>query len=218
MVIHGTRTLKTPLCTVSPSSPKTITTPTQQHNTMVLGTQVIPNATIAQRIAFLHATLGNYALSAFCGAINDGFLTTLSEITMKLVRKYPPAPVDMVKGHFDQIRRNQQTTHPILNPPSTNLPDEPHSSPPTPGLPPVRTHAFYVTCIAANGQIFTDQTGHYPIQSTAGNSDISILYDYDSNIIHDEPIPSCTGYQIMLTYNRAHKILTARAVNSKLQQ
>jgi hypothetical protein len=33
------------------------------------------------------------------------------------------------------------------------------------------------------GQIYTDQTGRFPVVSSKGNKYIMILYDYDSNAI-----------------------------------
>ena len=39
-----------------------------------------------------------------------------------------------------------------------------------------------------------------------------VLYDYDSNYIHVEAMPSRTGYQILLAYRRAHDILKLRGL------
>ena len=55
-------------------------------------------ATIADTVAFLHGALGNSALSTLCKALNAGFLSSWSEITSKLIRKYPRAPQQLYKG------------------------------------------------------------------------------------------------------------------------
>ena len=45
-----------------------------------------------------------------------------------------------------------------------------------------------------------------------------VLYDYDSNYIHVEAMPSRTGYQILLAYRRAHDILKLRGLQPRLQK
>jgi len=53
-----------------------------------------------------------------------------------------------------------------------------------------RTHHCFTASIddPTTGKIFTDQTGRFVIPSSTGNTQIFILYDYDSNSIHAEPI------------------------------
>ena len=45
-----------------------------------------------------------------------------------------------------------------------------------------------------------------------------VLYDYDSNSIHVEAMPSRTAYQILLAYQRAHKLLVSRGLRPRLQK
>jgi hypothetical protein len=46
----------------------------------------------------------------------------------------------------------------------------------------IKTQFVYAATIDA-GQIYTDQTGRFPVVSSKGNKYIMILYDYDSNAI-----------------------------------
>ena len=69
-----------------------------------------PHATITQRITFLHNALGSPALSTICQVLDAGYLTFMPEITMTLVRKYPPPSIVMIKGHLDQVCMNQRST------------------------------------------------------------------------------------------------------------
>jgi hypothetical protein len=46
----------------------------------------------------------------------------------------------------------------------------------------IKTQFVYAATIDA-GQIYTDQTGRFPVVSSRGNKYIMILYDYDSNAI-----------------------------------
>ena len=57
-----------------------------------------------------------------------------------------------------------------------------------------RLKYVYASCIQMTGQIHTDQTRKFLVQSTSGNKYLFVLYDYDSNYIHAEPIPSRTKF------------------------
>ena len=212
VVLSGTRTAATGLWIVNDKCrhTSTINTPHQAsrhaHATAEIAAQPVaylarhcpPMATIAQRIAFLHAAMCNPALSTLCRALDAGFLSSFPEITSALVRKYPPQSAAMVQGHLDQVRRNAGSTRPtpasVPATAPTTIPLIPDGTIPTP--PPLRagarSHALYAFCVPATGQVFTDQTGRFPHKSTAGNTDMLVLYDYDSNYIHVEAMPSRT--------------------------
>ena len=81
-----------------------------------------------------------------------------------------------------------------------------------------RTHYVYAVCVPITGQIFTDQTGQFPIPSTSGMKYLMILYDYDSNYIAAEPIPSRTQFQLLKAYQNLVKKLQFRGMKPKLQR
>ena len=70
----------------------------------------------------------------------------------------------------------------------------------------------------ATGQIYTDQTDRFPTRSTAGNCDMLVMYDYDSNIIHIKLMSARTSYQIMLAYQRALRLLISCGLRPRLQK
>jgi hypothetical protein len=51
----------------------------------------------------------------------------------------------------------------------------------------IKTQFVYAATIDA-GQIYTDQTGRFPVVLSKGNKYIMILYDYGSNAILAQPI------------------------------
>jgi hypothetical protein len=51
-----------------------------------------------------------------------------------------------------------------------------------------QTHMVFVKAIERTGQIYTDQTGTFPITSSKGSKYLMVLYDYDSNAILAEPL------------------------------
>ena len=230
IILTGTRTNASGLWIVNASPRRSATiTPQPAHHTAPpvcnsLARPCPPLATLEQRIAFLHASMCNPALSTLCSAIDAGFLSSFLEITSALVRKYPPQSAAMVQGHLDQVRRNTASTQPSPNVvTATPSPTTPPVLADTATTPPplctgARSHVLYTFCIPATGQVFTDQTGRFPHKLTAGNTDMLVLYDYDSNYIHVEAMPSRTGYQILLAYQRAHDLLKSRGLRPRLQK
>jgi hypothetical protein len=67
----------------------------------------------------------------------------------------------------------------------------------------------FAACIQPTGLIFTDQTGEFVIPSSTGNNQLLVIYDYDSNYIHAEPMKSKTGPAILAAYQRVHKLFCA---------
>jgi hypothetical protein len=51
----------------------------------------------------------------------------------------------------------------------------------------IKTNRIYAATIDA-GQIYTDQTGSFPVISSKGKKYIMVLYEYDGNSILEEPI------------------------------
>ena len=173
IIMHGHRQHPNDLWTID-STCINQKLPTMNHpplHTACIATPCPHYSTIAQHVAFLHGAMCFPALSTLCDALDEGFLTSLPEITSKLVRKYPPPSATMVQGHLDQTRQNVGSTQqsPANRPPT-------QQSPAT--LAGTRTHNVFASCIPATGSIFTDQTGRLPTRSTAGNSDMLVMYDY----------------------------------------
>ena len=147
-------------------------------------------------VAFYHATMGSPPLSTWCAAIDDGFLITWPDLTSAQVRWHQPFSVAMVQGHLDQQRANLRSTQP--DPVALDTPAP--LSPPTTGPATVRTRNIFVDCQLVTGQIATDLPGRFLVSSSRGNSYVLIVYDYDSNYIHAEPLRSRAGADILAGY------------------
>jgi hypothetical protein len=183
---------------------------------------LIPNTSVADRIAFVHASLFSPSLSTWCTAIDAGRLPTFPDITAKQVRKYPPLSAATVKGHLDQQRANLRLTKPL--PPPSALPPHPLTEspqdlcPPTTTPPAGRTHHVFAAHQRVTGQIYTDQPGRFLTPSSAGHTDMLVLYDYDSNAIHVELMKNKSGAEILAAYKRAHALFTQRGLQPQLQR
>jgi hypothetical protein len=81
----------------------------------------------------------------------------------------------------------------------------------------IKTNCIYAATIDA-GQIYTDQTGRFPVISSKGNKYIKVLYDYDGNVILAEPIKNRTAPELLKAFQVTEKKLTARVLRPKLMK
>jgi hypothetical protein len=89
------------------------------------------------------------------------------------------------------------------------------SSPPEP---PVRTHVVYAKVITITGQIYSDQTGRFPVTSSKGNKYIMVVYDYYSTAILAEPLKNRTERELLRAYSKMHQYLTNLGLKPQLQK
>jgi hypothetical protein len=66
------------------------------------------------------------------------------------------------------------------------------------------------------GQIYTDQTGLFPVVSSKGNKYIMILYDYDSNAIMAQPIKDRTAPELLRACQVMEQKLVAHGLKPNL--
>jgi hypothetical protein len=135
----------------------------------------MPAGTIADTIDFLHKACLSPSTSTFIKAIENGHFSTWPMLTSENVKKYLPKSEAMAMDHLDQHRKNTQSTKShqtqaaisaINHDPSC------HTATPT------RTHQVYADLLDINrptGQIFSDQTGQFPVQSSRGNKYVMII-------------------------------------------
>ena len=183
----------------------------------------------AELVAFSHAALFSPVLSTLSTALTKGYIPGFPGLSPQSVNKYPPHSIATHKGHLDQSRKNQRSTKKYANPKqhrkATKTPS-PVQQEDSEDFPPLitngeRTNYLYPAVIELTqpaGTIHTDQTGKFPVQSKSGNNYLLILYDYDSNYIHAEPIKNRSASEILRAYQRAHKVLVNAGLRPKLQR
>jgi hypothetical protein len=81
----------------------------------------------------------------------------------------------------------------------------------------IKTNCIYAARIDA-GQIYTDQTGRFPVISRKGNKYIMVLYECDGNAILAEPIRNRTAPELLRAFQVMEKRLTARGFQPKLMR
>jgi hypothetical protein len=178
---------------------------------------VAAGTTIATRVAIYHAALFSPSISTWCDAIDAGHLTTWSELTSAQVRRYLQTPAATIKGHLDQTRSNQNSTKGPVSPTSTQDTTRATTLNAT-EPPPIRSRFLFADCLPISGAINTDQTGRFLCPSSRGSSYILLLYDYDINYIHAEPLPSRSAHSILTAYSTDVTLLTRRVLKPLLQR
>jgi hypothetical protein len=112
------------------------------------------------------------------------------------------------KGHLNQQRQNARTTK-IKSAQLLDSENDQDNG--------IKTQFVYAAIIDA-GQIYTDQTGIFPIVSSKGNKYIMILYDYDSNALLAKLIKDCTAPELLKAFQFMEQELVARGLKPKLMK
>ena len=211
VVLHGKRSPDTRLWLLDlPESAVPVAAPYSPESSNA----AVASATPAELVAFAHATLFSPALSTLDQALQKNFLPNFPGLSRELLCKYLPHSVPMIKGHMDQSRKNQRTTKPKPTVQTVPADDMFPTSPPNG----TRTHACFAAVMAPTGQVYTDQTGKFVAPSSNGNNYLCVLYDYDSNAILAEPMPSRTGKSILTAYKALHAKLCAAGLRPQLHR
>lgn len=177
------------------------------------------SSTTGELMQFLHAACFSPVPSTLIKAIHNGHFATWPGFTADNVRKHLPKSIATTKGHLDQTHKNQRSTKTgtkLEEPDDSN--DITASPPNTDGRPTHLVYAAVLTAPSRTGQIYTDQTGRFPVQSRRGNKYIMVLYDYDSNGILAEPLKNRTDSEMIRGYQALHDELVARGLKPQLQK
>jgi hypothetical protein len=108
----------------------------------------------------------------------NGNFSSWPGLTEHAVEKHLSKSTSTTKYNLNQQRQNARTTKIKDAKVIVTEPDVDHG---------IKTQFVYAATIDAR-QIYTDQTGRFPVVSSKGNKYIMILYDYDSNAILAQPI------------------------------
>jgi hypothetical protein len=140
-------------------------------------------------VLYAHATLGSPTVSTLTAALEKGFLPNVPGLTKASICQCPPHPLATVKGHLDQTQKHKQSTKTVQPSPFLQLAPAADDNPLNDAFPAAEPSG---RADASTGKIFSDLAGRLPVTSSQGNNYIFLLYDYDSNTINVQAIPSPT--------------------------
>ena len=178
----------------------------------------------ADLVRFGHASFWSPAISTLEHALKAFYITNFPGLTYESLKNYPPQSQAMVMGHLDQARKNKQSTQPKKQKPSPLSISDPsqvetlEEAFPEPLKEGVKTQACYASVFQATGQVYTDQTGKFTVPSSSGNTQLFVLYDYDSNTIHAEPMKTKSAAHILAAYKKVHDRLVAAGLKPLLHK
>jgi hypothetical protein len=159
-------------------------------------------------INYLHAASFSPVKSTWITAIKNGNFTSWPGLTEQAVEKHLSKSTSTTKCHLNQQRQNARTTK-VKDPKViVTEPDLDHC---------IKIQFVYAATIDA-GQIYTDQTGRFPVVLSKGNKYIMILYHYDSNAILAKTIKDRTAPELLRAFQVMEKELVARGLKPKLMK
>jgi hypothetical protein len=150
----------------------------------------------------------NQKESTWITAIKNGIFSSWPGLTEHAVEKHLSKSTSTTKGHLNQQMQNARATKIKDAKVIVTEPDIDHG---------IKTQFVYAATIDA-GQIYTDQTGRFPVVSIKGNKYIMIVYDYDSNAILAQPIKDRTAPDLLKAFQVMEQELLARGLKPKLMK
>jgi hypothetical protein len=163
---------------------------------------------LKELINYLHATAFSPVKSTWIKAIKNGIFSSWKGLTEHAVEKNLSKSTSTVKWHLNQQRIYARLTQPKKEPECSttfeaNLDDG------------IKTHCIYAAVVDA-GQIYTEQTGRFPVISSRVNVSIMVLYEYDRNAIMAEPIRNNKAAELLRSFQVMEQKLTSRGLKPNL--
>jgi hypothetical protein len=159
-------------------------------------------------INYLHAACFIPVKSTWITAIQNGNFSSSPGLTEHAVEKHLSKSTSSTKGHLNQQMQNSRTTQIKDTEVIVTEPDLDHG---------IKTQFLYAATIDA-GQIYTDQTGRFPVVLSKGNKYTMILYDYDINAMLAQPIKDRRAPELLKAFQVMEHELVARGLKPKLMK
>jgi hypothetical protein len=143
--------------------------------------------------------------TAMLQAVTDGHLITCPGLTEDTINRHMKLTPATATGHMNQRRQNIRST--------SRAPTEIQRLPDTDlGT---TTHLVYAV-VVNQGQLYTDLTGKFPVQSSKGKYYVMLCYIYDCNYIKVIPMKSRSASEWVKAYDSIHQKLTVKGFKPKL--
>jgi hypothetical protein len=125
-------------------------------------------------VHYLHKALFSPTKYALLQAVKDGHLITWPGLMEHAINKHLKLTPVTAMGHMNQRRQNIRSTS------KTPIADEPTPDTDLGTDLGTKTRLVYAVLVD-QGQLYTDLTGKFPVQSSKGNSYVMVCYVYDCN-------------------------------------
>ena len=166
-----------------------------------------------QLIVFYHATMGFPVIDTWCKAIKAGYFRGWPQLTDTRVRRFIKFSEEQELGHMDQRRTGIRSTKP-----ATPIAPDDHMVPYQKEPLNDKTHMVFMTLHECEGQLYSDQTGRFPLTSNKGNAYVVLFYTVDANHIKSYPIKSRHKSELKKAYDDVYSYLRVRGYRPKLHK
>jgi hypothetical protein len=95
------------------------------------------------------------------------------------------------------------------DPSMEDVPQEPHNA---------RTYFIFMAIYEINGNLFTNQTGHFPITSNCGHTYVVVSYIFNTKVIQSVPIKNWSKEELLCANRKIYKRLPLRAFKPLLHK
>jgi hypothetical protein len=179
---------------------------TNNHIPEPIANNVYELRNIGDLVHYFHKALFSPTKSAMLQAVKDGHLITWPGLTEDAINKHFKLTPATAMGHMNQRRQNIRST--------SKLPTEKQPTLDTDlGT---KNHLVYAF-VVDQGQLYTDLTGKFPVQSSKGNAYVMVCYVYDCNYFKVIPMKSRSASEWVKAYDTVYKELTVKGFKPKLQ-
>ena len=154
--------------------------PVRKNKTQQQSNATLPTKNIQEHIKYLHQCTFSPTTRTWIQAVKKYHFKTWPGVTVDTIKQYLPKSEATTLGHLDQQRKNIQST-------KTQDDDQHTMHTPSQLDQGMRTHALCAATISYNqptGNLYSDLTGRFPVQSSSGHKYILVAYNFDSNSIH----------------------------------
>ncbi|KAL7478604.1 hypothetical protein ACHAW6_004365, partial [Cyclotella cf. meneghiniana] len=158
-----------------------------------------------QLINFYYATMGYPVISTWIKAIDKGYFQGWRGLTSDRAWCFIKPNKQCEQVHMDQRRQGIcSTKSSYANPPSYTIDtiEELKQAPQND-----KTNLVFMTIAEAEGQLFSNQTSHFPVTSNRGNNYIELFYVVNSNFIKSYPIKSHHQTELLKAYEEVYQYL-----------
>jgi hypothetical protein len=198
-ILNGPRDLNTSLWRINLKQ-------TNSHITEPIANNVYELRNTGALVHYLHKALFSPTKSAMLQAVKDGHMITWPGLTEDAINKHLKLTPATAMGHMSHRRQNIRYT--------SKAPIEKQTTPDTDlGT---KTHLVYVV-VVDQGQLYSDLTGQFPVQSSKGNSYVMMCYVYDCNYVKVIPMKFRSASEWVKAYDTVHQELTVKGIKPKLQ-
>eukprot|EP00804_Cyclotella_cryptica_P029656 CCRYP_019045-RA/>CCRYP_019045-RA protein AED:0.39 eAED:0.39 QI:0/-1/0/1/-1/1/1/0/453 len=144
-------------------------------------------------VRFLHAASGYPTKATLLQAAKHGNLITFPGLTPENIAKHFPESNETQKGHMKQTKQGIRSTKVVDE-------DAMLAVRPSPGV--KHKDVYLRTFDATKKQMYTDQTGKFPITSPHGNKYIMVAVELDGNYIDAAPLQSRNAKALTDAYEK----------------